>query len=192
MRGVLAFSVLSVGLGFAAYSYMPDAFDAADPRLAFAATPALAATRDEAPAIGRLADFSPGAGLKRSLVIDQAPVPALTGFDGEAARLATYVGRFADAQAEAQALPSLQAPPVDLSPWRSAVLVEASGLGPNGTQVAAAFLSPSTRLQLVTALQHELTRVGCYAGAASGSWDRETRAAVATFMDRVNAVLPVD
>ena len=191
MRGVVGFAVLSVGLGFASYSFMPDVFDAADPRLSFASSSAIAATLDEVPDTGRLQHFSPGIDLKRSIMSVSEPTLARFPFEQEQARLSTFAGRFAEAQAEPSTAPAA-APSVELEPWRAAVLVAPSGLGPNGTQVSAQFLSPATRLQLVTALQGELKRVGCYAGEASGSWDRETRGAVATFMDRVNAVLPVD
>ena len=41
-------------------------------------------------------------------------------------------------------------------------------------------------------IQAELTRVGCYHGEVDGSWTPETRAAMRTFVDHVNASLPVD
>jgi hypothetical protein len=41
-------------------------------------------------------------------------------------------------------------------------------------------------------LQTELKRVGCYDGDLNGAWTRSTREAMRTFLDRVNARLPID
>jgi len=41
-------------------------------------------------------------------------------------------------------------------------------------------------------LQEELRRVGCYAGEVNGVWTTSTRRAMLEFMDRVNAVLPIN
>ena len=41
-------------------------------------------------------------------------------------------------------------------------------------------------------LQRELSRVGCYAGAVDGDWGGASKRAMQTFLDRVNAMLPVD
>ena len=45
---------------------------------------------------------------------------------------------------------------------------------------------------LVRDLQRELKRVGCYDGEISGSWSAATRRAMSTFIERVNATLPVE
>ncbi|MEM1306994.1 MAG: hypothetical protein AAGG99_05675, partial [Pseudomonadota bacterium] len=44
---------------------------------------------------------------------------------------------------------------------------------------------------LVSKIQTELGRVGCYAGPVNGAWNTTTRAAMARFVGRVNARLPV-
>lgn len=44
---------------------------------------------------------------------------------------------------------------------------------------------------ITRALQVELTRVGCYAGPATGVWGPETRRAMKAFTNRVNASLPI-
>lgn len=49
-----------------------------------------------------------------------------------------------------------------------------------------------TRIQLTRDLQSELKRVGCYAGEINGSWTSSTKKAMSSFMDRVNATLPVN
>jgi hypothetical protein len=41
-------------------------------------------------------------------------------------------------------------------------------------------------------LQEELKRAGCYAGEVNGAWTTSTRRAMQAFMERVNAVLPID
>ncbi len=46
--------------------------------------------------------------------------------------------------------------------------------------------------QLTRDLQRELQRVGCYEGEITGSWTPSTKRAMSTFMDRVNATLPMD
>ena len=61
--------------------------------------------------------------------------------------------------------------------------------------VAAARLAtpvPGDRTSLVGELQRELRRVGCYDGAVNESWTLATRAAIKTFTNRINAILPID
>ena len=41
-------------------------------------------------------------------------------------------------------------------------------------------------------IQRELKRVGCFEGDISGDWNTATRKAMKTFVDRVNATLPID
>jgi hypothetical protein len=48
------------------------------------------------------------------------------------------------------------------------------------------------KLALTREIQRELKRVGCYAGDTDGVWNTETRGAMKTFIDRVNATLPTD
>ena len=48
------------------------------------------------------------------------------------------------------------------------------------------------RAQLTRDLQTELKRVGCYGGDVSGNWTPSTKRAMGSFMDRVNATLPMD
>ena len=51
---------------------------------------------------------------------------------------------------------------------------------------------PSDRATLVRELQRELIRVGCYSGPLSGVWTTTTRSAMKSFVDRVNAILPIE
>lgn len=48
------------------------------------------------------------------------------------------------------------------------------------------------RQQLAQDIQRELKRVGCYEGAVSGDWNADTRKGMRTFIDRINATLPID
>lgn len=49
-----------------------------------------------------------------------------------------------------------------------------------------------TRAALASDLQRELKRVGCYGGDITGSWTTSSKRAMAAFMERVNATLPVE
>ena len=51
---------------------------------------------------------------------------------------------------------------------------------------------PADPALITRAVQTELTRVGCYAGAVTGVWGPDTRRAMKAFTHRVNATLPVD
>lgn len=51
---------------------------------------------------------------------------------------------------------------------------------------------PEARAHLASDLQRELKRVGCYGGEINGAWTQSTRRAMAAFMERVNATLPVN
>jgi hypothetical protein len=48
------------------------------------------------------------------------------------------------------------------------------------------------REQLVRDIQYELKRAGCYEGEVHGSWNNNTKQAMQTFTQRMNASLPVD
>jgi hypothetical protein len=72
--------------------------------------------------------------------------------------------------------------------WTTVVSTEESG--------SALLRSPQTndaetRAELARDLQVELKRVGCYGGEITGSWNAATRRAMAAFIDRANATLPI-
>jgi hypothetical protein len=58
----------------------------------------------------------------------------------------------------------------------------------------ASSTSPTSleRASLARELQRELKRVGCYDGAINDSWTLSTRTAMKAFINRINAMLPVD
>src|SRR5262245_64662371 len=54
------------------------------------------------------------------------------------------------------------------------------------------FAIPKYRDALTRELQKELRRVGCYEGDISGTWSQSTRRAMKTFIERMNARLPIE
>lgn len=73
------------------------------------------------------------------------------------------------------------------STWTTVVTAEQT------EAVALKSAAPSdaeTRFELARDLQRELKRVGCYQGEINGAWTPAAKAAMAAFMDRVNASLP--
>jgi hypothetical protein len=76
---------------------------------------------------------------------------------------------------------------VIVSPWRTAV----TSFPDAADRTSAASANPVDRYELVRAIQRELRRVGCYEGWIDGSWGVGSKRAVASFMDRVNASLPL-
>jgi hypothetical protein len=49
-----------------------------------------------------------------------------------------------------------------------------------------------SRHALTRDIQKELKRVGCYSGEVDGEWNTATQQSMKTFIDRVNATLPID
>jgi hypothetical protein len=60
------------------------------------------------------------------------------------------------------------------------------------TGAAARAIDPSDRGALAREIQRELRRVGCYYGEITGAWTTSSRMAMKTFVERVNAALPID
>jgi hypothetical protein len=63
---------------------------------------------------------------------------------------------------------------------------------PSAPVAAARPIDPDDKAGLARALQRELKRVGCYSGEVNGVWTTSSRMAMRTFVERVNAALPVD
>jgi hypothetical protein len=53
-------------------------------------------------------------------------------------------------------------------------------------------IEPGDRAALARELQRELKRVGCYSGEITGAWTTSSRLAMKTFVEHVNAALPID
>jgi hypothetical protein len=58
--------------------------------------------------------------------------------------------------------------------------------------VAPQRIAPEDQAALARALQKELKRVGCYNGEINGVWTTSSRLAMKTFVEQVNAALPID
>jgi hypothetical protein len=63
---------------------------------------------------------------------------------------------------------------------------------PTPKAVAPQRIAPENEAALARELQRELRRVGCYNGEISGVWTTSSRLAMKTFVERVNAALPID
>ena len=96
---------------------------------------------------------------------------------------------------------------IDAAPQKASELAAAMPVRPSSTWSAVVSSEPAAqqgrltsskpgdgeaRVQLTRDLQRELQRVGCYEGEITGNWTPSTKRAMSTFMDRVNATLPMD
>jgi hypothetical protein len=97
---------------------------------------------------------------------------------------------FQDMTGPAPSLYPVQSPSLNLTKTLKAEKEKSSGELRPGIQTS--FPTPSDAQGIALELQKELTRAGCYAGVAHGSWDQRSKNAMKEFLDRVNARLPVD
>jgi hypothetical protein len=186
MSKVTGALLIVVGLGSAAYALSkgPDLSPAA--LLQFGTTPNTAtpadvvlAPRPESQRIEALPPASPSAPI--------APKPQVIG------SRATASTPPAAAPKPSPPLPAASAPAAQ--PWPPFVtLAQREGEGARMPLPAphrpSAF--PVDRASLARDLQRELRRAGCYEGEINAVWTTSTRRAMKTFMDRVNATLPID
>lgn len=75
-------------------------------------------------------------------------------------------------------------------PWSTIVTADPATPGSRTLKSSKAG-DDATRSELARDLQRELSRVGCYGGEINGAWTAPTRRAMAAFMQRVNATLPL-
>lgn len=158
-----AFGVMAAGAAFVVNLTSPATFDEAGATAAalIGLTAAQPALVQDAP-FDRTASFSPGA-----ILLNQNAAEPKRPLEGYSRRLAALETSARSAPANA----------VVLSPWRSAVRIEREQ-------------KPMERHELVSQIQRELARVGCYGGDIDGIWGGASKRAVSTFVDRVNATLP--
>lgn len=187
MRWYFGYPVLAAGLYFAANTLFPD--DREDLTLRPAPPPSEETAGGTEPKVmsaadilaqprSRLAAFSPGA---RLLVAEQAPSkPSM--FD--------YLAQAFSASASPQPVHAEPASfrAVAQGSWKSAVV----RFAPKDLADAAQPVGASQKALLARDVQRELQRVGCYVGEIDGIWGPGSQRAVIAFMQRVNAVLPVD
>jgi len=90
--------------------------------------------------------------------------------------------------------PAAAAPPSAVPPFSPPVVVTLAQRPGGDAAAPAAKTAPAPRDRegLTRELQRELKRVGCYDGEVNGVWTPGTRAAMRTFIERINATLPVD
>ncbi|MDO9383456.1 MAG: hypothetical protein Q7T86_11390 [Hyphomicrobiaceae bacterium] len=158
---VAGFALLAAGLAFVFNAYSPSRFDHSVPIEA----------HESQPVAGQ-----PPVRLTRNFSIDPA-VTLMSVVDRAEARLER-----ATQQQHAAALPvAVELPRAELTnqqPSAPAALLAASDD------------SNTSRASVVRRIKRELRRVGCYDGRIDSEWDRSSRAAMAAFVDRVNASLP--
>ncbi|MFA5951725.1 MAG: hypothetical protein WC807_15725 [Hyphomicrobium sp.] len=183
LRNSCGFLFMAAGVATGLVTYFPSCVEEAGSAAgsAFTMSTALAleaslAERD------RIASFSPGRQLLSRLedTSDQRMTMSPLEF-------------FASKMAKLQAASNTTVPleNVELSPWRGAVVAEPIGLGLDGGETNPTRLGPAQKQELATAIQRELTRIGCYHGEIDGNWGGASKRALATFLDRVNAALPI-
>ena len=198
MRWYLGYPVLAAGLVFGAQTLFPrehDAFtlrpasidqNSALARVVTAKTDAetphshsakVVAASDVRPAPrSRLATFSPGARLLDATL----PPPAPGMFD--------FIARsFGAAVPQPHVALTASVEPTAASSWKSAVVHVAAD-----PRVKTKPAGVAQKALLARDIQRELQRVGCYLGEIDGIWGPGSQRAVMAFMERVNAVLPVD
>ncbi|HRN89168.1 peptidoglycan-binding domain-containing protein [Hyphomicrobium sp.] len=124
----------------------------------------------------RVAAFSPGPRLLDA----ELPPPAPGMFD--------FIARsFAAAAPQPAAALTASVAPVTAGSWKSAVVQVKADI-PVKTKPAG----EAQKALLARDIQRELQRVGCYVGEIDGIWGAGSQRAVIAFMERVNAILPVD
>jgi len=179
MRSLGGF-VLLAGIGVGLFVYFPAPVDsgtmleqakrAAESRLERASTSTSATSRT---ATSRVAAFSPSTPLTTSRIATNRrarPAPVVTA---------------------AAPQPDAVGAPDAAQGWQTAVAVAPSSVTPVGTG-ALDPSNPDSRYKLVVDIQQHLKRVGCYWGRVNGSWNANTRDAMRSFTDRVNATLPIE
>lgn len=187
MRWYFGYPVFAAGLYFAALTLFPSEQDDFVLRPA-TAPPERAVTAGEPKVMSaaeiltlsrsRLAAFSPGA---RLLVAEQAPSkPSMFDY------LAQAFAASAAPQPDRADPASFRA--VAQGSWKSAVV----RFTPNDFAETAQPTGAQQKALLARDVQRQLQRVGCYGGEIDGIWGPGSQRAVTAFMQRVNAVLPVD
>lgn len=82
-------------------------------------------------------------------------------------------------------------PPANGGAWRTNVTTADS----DGDTKRRSMSKPSDwteRVELARSLQSELKRVGCYSGTVDGDWGGASKRAMTSFLQKVNATLPVE
>jgi hypothetical protein len=73
--------------------------------------------------------------------------------------------------------------------WQAVVSTSGSAMPDSASLMPT---NPDTRYKLITDIQQQLKRLGCYYGRIDGSWGVGSKDAMRSFTERVNAELPID
>lgn len=171
-------NVLAVAGGFAVAVFWMSSGGDPSSRLAVVTDIAPQGTARLAPASGETTDQHP-------------PIPALP-------RNVADARPAGKDQPTAQSTPTRPAAPIAARPARADEPPLRTGGGestrttPVLSAAAPAVAPPLSGVELVTRLQRELRRVGCYSGDLCGDWTIASRRAMDQFVNRVNASLPTD
>ncbi len=122
--------------------------------------------------------------LSTPAVAEPAAVPAVQPAVRGQAGLANGTRVFSPAAPLAPAVPG-----ATTSTWSTVVSTESSA---QAKLTSSKPTDAETRASLASDLQRELKRVGCYGGEINGAWTPSSKQAMSTFMERVNATLPID
>ncbi len=185
MRKFVGFFLLLAGLAFGAFAFYPEVLDR-ETRLAevteIIAAPAGDVSRRAPETTGSLRTFAPN----RAMTIESPKLaPQATG--------ETIVAEAKPAEvAAAPRTPAIdpQIPSPQINGWQAIVTPDTGGV-PTGVTSSKPG-DGHARYELVLNIQRELKRAGCYGGTLSGSWSANTKRAMGSFMERVNATLPID
>lgn len=126
------------------------------------------------------------AGYLVSAPAPEAPQPAVTRAEPARSPVTTVANeppRPANAQAAKTEIKQAPAPKAEIV-LRPIEPPKAARAGTRGDD--------ETKMSLARDIQRELRRVGCYAGDVTGEWSPSTKQAMKTFIDRVNASLPIE
>ncbi len=178
MRKFLGLTLLCAGLGFAAYTHYPASVDR-EQKLA---------------TVTRIIAQSATAGLASTVASEQPgfrqPLPtyAQAPLSGQSDIPKSAPGSVLAAAEPSQPVTAAATVAPTAGEWRTTVAaVTAPNLAPPQPIQGTA----AERRELALNLQRELKRVGCYRGTVDGIWRSSSKRAMARFIDRVNASLPV-
>jgi hypothetical protein len=181
MRKLVGFLMAAFGLAFGYVAYK-NAPSHREDQLA-AVTRILTNPGVDSSSVARTAVAAPSAKLTPAEPSAQpAPAPATV----------AQTAQTPPAQVAEAVVPKSPPQPAATTAWQTSVKADAQRPGATAAVTSATPGDRSARYELVKSLQTELKRVGCYGGEANGSWGSGSKRALAAFMERVNATLPID
>jgi len=187
MRKLFGLLLAAAGIAFANAAYQNAPTHREDQLAAVTRILTNAGIDANAPAVGsaaptqKLSPSEPAGASGDSTLAVKSAASAAAG--GAAANVTTIVKT-------AEAVPAPK-PPVTTA-WQTSVQAATQRPGATASVSSSTPGDTSARYELVRSLQTELKRVGCYSGDITGGWNRGSKRALSAFLERVNAVLPVE